>query len=245
MGNTKLNQIIALEKGVRTKSETALTGAHRVAQKPELFNGFFKTYAPLDDEGVKLPGEALKVQATADGVIANATEALTRLFDIVATKDTANCSTGADIFLNGAVLVEDVPVTTLLWLEKKLVDLRTFVAGLPVLDPVETWTWDPANDRFIAEPKTTIRSRKDTEYRTVSPATDKHPAQVVAVPRDVVEGTWTTVKVSTAITPQRRVAMLNRVDELTEAVKMAREAANSATVTDVEIGSRILGYIFQ
>lgn len=242
---TKLNQIIALEKGVKGKSENAFTGALRVAQKVDLFNGFFKTYAPLDEEGVKLPGEALKVQTTTDGIIANVTEALTRLFDIVATKDTANCSAGADIVIGGAILAEDVPVTTLLWLERKLVDLRTFVATLPVLDPVETWSWDSANDRFITEPKTTIRSRKDVEFRSVAKATDKHPEQIVQVPRDVVEGTWTTVKVSNAITAQRRTTLINRVDELTEAVKMAREKANNVDVTDVAIGSRILGYLFQ
>lgn len=242
---TKLNQIIALEKGTKTRAETAFTAVYRVAGKGDLFNGFFKTYDPFEDEGVRYPSEALKVQATAEGVITDVTEALVSLFNIVATKDEANRHAAADIVVNGAVLVPQVPVTTLLWVEKKLVDIRTFVAALPVLDPVETWSWDAANERFVAEVKETIRQKKVKKYQTIAPATDKHAAQVVADVEDVPEGRWSLVKVSTALPATRRAELLARVDALSAAVKMAREEANSIQVTDVHIGERITGYLFR
>lgn len=242
---SKLNQIIAIEKGVKTAAENAFTGAYRVAGKGDLFNGFYKTYASFEDEGVQYPGEALKIQATAQGVIGNVTDALNRLFDIVATKDVANQSAAADIVVEGAVLVPKVPVTTLLWLEKKLVDVRTFIAALPVLDPVENWSWDAANERFHTEAKETIRQKKVSKFVTIAPATDKHPAQVVKEVEDVPEGRWSLVKLSNALPASRRVELLGRVEALIVAVKTAREEANSMPITEVEIGARITGYLFR
>ena len=58
-----------------------------------------------------------------------------RMFDLVATKDFANTEAKADIVVDNQVLVTGVPATYLLWLEKELTDLHTFITKLPVLDP--------------------------------------------------------------------------------------------------------------
>lgn len=43
----KLNQIIAVEKGVKSKSYSDLTELNKVVQKPDLFNGLVKRYEKI------------------------------------------------------------------------------------------------------------------------------------------------------------------------------------------------------
>ena len=40
----KLNQIIAIEKGIKSRVYGDLTELNKAIQKPDLFNGFQKTY---------------------------------------------------------------------------------------------------------------------------------------------------------------------------------------------------------
>ncbi len=47
----KLNQIIAVEKGVKSRSFQELTEAHHALQKPALLSGIARTYRPKDEEG--------------------------------------------------------------------------------------------------------------------------------------------------------------------------------------------------
>lgn len=241
----KLNQLIAVEKNVKAESETTFTKAYQLAQKPDLFDGLVKAYEPFEEDGVALPGERKLIQATVPSLIDTVEAALTRLIDLTVTKDTANTRAAADIKVDGVVIADAVPVTTLLWLEKKLVDLRTFVSKLPVLDPATVWTFDAGQGVYVSEPLTTIRQKKVTEYITVAQATDKHPAQVAKEQKDVPEGRWIAVKQSGAMTVTDRNALLTRLSKLMIAVKQAREEANSIQVTDVKIGEQILGYLFR
>ena len=57
----KLNQIIAIEKGVKSKSFQDLTEAHHAVQKPTLLSGISRVYQPKDEEGEQLPAESTKV----------------------------------------------------------------------------------------------------------------------------------------------------------------------------------------
>ncbi|NTV62706.1 MAG: hypothetical protein HGA65_04100, partial [Oscillochloris sp.] len=65
----RLNQIIAVEKGVKSRSFQELSEAHHVLQKPTLLAGIAHTYRPKDDEGEPLPPESTKVQVNAEEVI--------------------------------------------------------------------------------------------------------------------------------------------------------------------------------
>ena len=135
----KLNQIIAVEKGVKSKAHQDLTAAHHGLQKAGLLAGISRTYQPKDEEGEQLPPESTPVQLKAEDVLRETAKTLTRLFDVTATKDWANCTARADVTVDGRVLVSDVPVSYLLFLEKQLIDVNTFVRKLPVLDASEAW----------------------------------------------------------------------------------------------------------
>jgi hypothetical protein len=239
----RLNQVIAVGKGAKADAERTVTTLHHQFQSTPKLSGVIKTYKPRDDEGEKLPSEGIRLQLKAQSLIADLTNAFTRLFDIELTKDVGNQLAKSDIVVDGAVLAKDVPVTFLLTLEKKLVDVHTIVSKLPVLDPAESWEWSADHDAYIATSQST-RSKKVIRNHVKAEATDKHPAQVETYGEDTIVGDWTTIKLSGAL-PQAQVnALRARVLKLQEAVKIARENANSTVAPDQEIGEKILGYVF-
>ncbi len=240
----KLNQIIAVEKGVKGQSFQELTEAHQALQKPTLLAGIARTYRPKDEEGEQQPPESTRVQLKAEEVIRQTTTSLTRLFDITATKDWANCQAKADVVVDGNTLLSGVPATYLLFLEKQLVDLHTFIKKLPVLDASESWSFDSSADCFATEPVQTLRTKKIPRNHVKAEATEKHPAQVEVYYEDITVGYWRTVKFSGALPAQRVNELLARVERLQEAVKFAREEANSIEVEDVKVGERFFDYLF-
>jgi hypothetical protein len=241
---TKLNQIIAVEKGIKSRSFQELTDAHQAVQKPSLLSGIARTYQPKDEEGEQLPPESTRVQIRSDEVLRDIAVSLTRLFDVTASKDATNCVARADVKLDGEVLIGDVPVTYLLFLEKQLTDLHTFVKKLPVLDNAETWVFNESADCYSTEPVRTIRTRKVPRNHVKAEATEKHPAQVEVYYEDVAVGYWNTVKFSGAMPAKRVSELLGRVEKLQQAVKFAREEANGAAVVDRKVGDKVFGYLF-
>lgn len=240
----RLNQIIAIEKSTKSRSHQELTEAHHVLQKPALLAGITRTYRPKDEEGEQLPPEATRVQVRAEEVVKKTAEILTRLFDVTATKDWANCRATADVVVDGRPLLTQVPVTYLLFLEKQLVDLLTFVRKLPVLDGSESWGHDPSADTWATEPVQTVRTKKIPRNHVKAEATEKHPAQVEVYYEDVAVGYWKTVKFSGAL-PARRVSQLvERIEKLQQAVKFAREEANGVEVDEHRVGHVVFGYLF-
>jgi hypothetical protein len=240
----KLNQIIAIQAGKKSQAKETLTEAYHQLKKPELLSGIARTYQPRDEEGEPLPDERKQVQVKVNDLIQKVTAELTEMFDVVATQDWANCQAKANILVDGKAILENVPVTHLLFLEKQLADLRTFIETLPVLDAAEDWEYKPEADCFASTPSRTHRTKKVPKNHVKYEATKEHPAQVEMYMEDVWVGTWTTTKFSGAVPAADRKAMLDRVRKLADAVKAAREEANGLDVKTQKVGERVLGYVF-
>jgi hypothetical protein len=241
----KLNQIIAVEKSVKSRAHAEITESHQQLLKPALLAGLSRSYRPKDEDGERVPPEATRVQLRADEVIKRTAAALTELFDVTATKDYSNCEARADVIVDGNMLIAKAPVTYLLFLEKQLVDIHTFVKKLPVLDPSESWIFDPAQDCYATEASETLRTKKVPRNHVKAEATEKHPAQVEVYYEDITVGSWRTVKFSGAL-PARRVAeLLERVEKLQRAVKFAREEANNHEATQHKIGEAVFSFLFK
>jgi hypothetical protein len=240
----RLNQIVAVEKGVKSRSFQELTEAHHALQKPAQLAGISRTYRPKDEEGEQFPPEATRVQLKAEELIRQTAAILTKLFDVTATKDWTNCVARADVVLDGTTLLTQVPITYLLFLEKQLVDMHTFIKKLPTLDASESWTFDPSADAWATEPVQTVKTKKIPRNHVKAEATDKHPAQVEVYYEDVVVGYWRTIKFSGALPARRVNELLERVEKLQAAVKYAREEANNAEALEQKVGERIFGYLF-
>jgi hypothetical protein len=244
MATTKLNQIIAVVKGKKTKTQKEITEVYHNLQKPTLFDGINRVYVPLDEDGETIPPETKYVQYKAKDAIRDMRLALTDLLDATATQDTANCKAVADVQVEGKVVLSKVPVTHLLFLEKQLVDLHTFVSKLPTLDPAEKWTFSTDVDCFSSEKHRTNKTKKAMKNHVKAEATDKHPAQVETFTEDVKIGEWHVVNFSGAIPATEKNKYLEKVAKLQEAVKFAREEANSLDVTNVQVADPIFDFIF-
>ncbi|MFB8274505.1 DUF7873 family protein [Nocardia colli] len=242
---TKLNQIIAVEKGIKSGALRELAEAHGSLQKAPLLAGLARTYQPKDEEGEQLPSESTRVQVKSEEVLRQTAATLTRLFDVTATKDWANTAAKADVTVDGEVLLRDVPVSYLLFLEKQLAELHTFVKKLPVLDAAEVWSFDDSSDTWRTDAVRTMRTKKVPRNHVKAEATDKHPAQVEVYYEDISVGYWTLVRFSGALPARRINELAVRVEKLQRAVQFAREEANGTEVTDRKTGDVIFGYLFR
>jgi len=240
----KLNQVIAVEKGIKAETHSKLSELYKIVQKPDLFNGFVKQYQKKDETDEELPAERKKVQVIAKDAVAEAAKILTPLLDITAKKDISNCSAYADVVVNGEPVLPMMPVSNLLFLEKQLTDMRTFIKNLPVLDSSEDWIMDPNLGIFKTAQIQTHRTKKIAKPIVLYPATAEHPAQTQMVGEDVVAGYWNAVKHSGAMPAPEKEKLLVRVDVLIRAIKEARETANETVVqTGMNVGDAIFGYL--
>lgn len=241
---TTLNQIIAIEKTARSKAADALTRAHQTLQRKDALFGQIRRYTPRDDDGVVFPAEDKVLETTVDTQISSFLGDYGRALDLTFVKEAANMSATGDLVLPDGTIIESIPVTYLLHLEKKLVELRAFVKKLPTLDTGVVWHWDASNRVWMSDPVETIKGQKVYRNHVRAEATEHHPAQVEVFSEDVPIGTWSTVKLSGAIMPTQLDTMVNQIDSIIEAVKKARERANMTEVVDRKIGEDLLRNIF-
>jgi hypothetical protein len=247
---TKMNVLLALEKGERERLHQKMTVLHREAQKSVIYDGLSRTYEPKAEGGDPLPAESKKVQVKAEDVLRQVADLLARPWDLTASRDATNSLARADVSVvdveSGTTpLLRDVPATHLLWLEKQLTDVRTFVAKMPVLDPEHQWVYDAGLGHYRTEPIQTTRDKKTKRYVVMVPATPEHPAQVDKYDDVEIVGTWSLVKHSGALPWDRQRELLDRVDRLRDAVKAARERANLVEVVDVSYSEAIFGYLLE
>lgn len=239
----KLNQIIAIEKGVKSRVYGEITDLNKSSQKPDLFNGFVKNYRKKDEEGEDYPPERKKVQFGAENMLAQIATLFTDLFDVTATKDWGNCHAFSDVEVDGQTLIQNAPVSYLLFLEKQINDIHTFVDKLPVLDEADDWTKDENTGLFKTAPIPTHRTKKVQKPIVLYEATKEHPAQTQIISEDIVVGYWDTIKHSGALPAPRKQQLLERIEKLSKAVKFAREKANAEEAENQKIGKTIFDYL--
>lgn len=240
----KLNQIIAVVGGRKSRVQSALTQVYHSLQKNDLLSGLKRTYRPKDEEGEKLPEESKRVQVRVSEQLETVRSELTDLFDGVATMESANAEAKADVKVGSKVILSAVPVTVLLFLEKQLTDIGTLVSKLPTLDPAERWEKSAEADCFATATYESVRTKKIPRNHVKYEATKEHPAQVEMYMEDVLVGFWSTVKFSGAIPEAERNSMMARVRQLQDAVKVAREEANGIDVKDVKIAKPVFDFLF-
>lgn len=239
----KLHQVIALANGKRSQVQSAVTAVYKQIQKGQLFDGLVRTYRPELEDEQQLPAESKGVQATWKRCVDSTVKHWSQLLNITATQDYANCEAKGTIRVDGKVILADVPVTHLLFLEKHMTDVRTVFGALPVLDVAEKWEFDPNKGYFTTSLQQKTRTRKVPKTLVKYEATEHHPAQTERYDEDVVCGYWDTVMMSGRIPAQDKEKMLERVDKIIEGIKLAREEANQATAEKIETARPIFDYI--
>lgn len=240
----KLNQLIAVLQSVKANASKSKTEVYQLAQKGALFQGLSRTYQPREEDGFTYPPESQKLTLKVEDLIDKFSTGLYEFINLAATQDCANTEAKASVRVEQRVIIPDVPVSYLLFLEKQLQDVKTFISSLPVLSIDKDWQHDPNRGCYITSPKETVKTKKITDFVVAYEATENHPAQIKEVSKDVVEGVWSLTEFSGALPQDRVNAMLRKVDILQKAVIQAREEANGMEVQQKQFASAIFGYLF-
>lgn len=245
---TKLHQVVALAEGKKTNSQKVLTKAYHTLQKGtgenSPFSGIERTYEPLEEGSEVFPTESKRVQVKVKDAVAEVQATLEETWNCLLTQDSANTEARASVTVDGKELVKDVPVTYLMYMEKQLTDLATFVEKLPTLDPAFDWEYDENSDAYVTKPTKTHKTKKLPVVIKKAEATKEHPAQVEIVSEDKIVGYWTTRHFNGCIPAKDKNDMLARVRKLQDAVKVARTEANDREVKQRNESKQLLQYVF-
>jgi hypothetical protein len=241
----KLNQVVAVVNGKKSRLEKDRDSVYKNLQKSAIFQGITRTYHPDNEEGDQFPPESKHVQFSVKEAVEQFETVMTDLLDATATLDHANTVARADVTVDGKTVLPQVPVTNLMFLEKQLTDVQTFINHIPTLDPAFKWEWDATANCYRTEETRTVKSKKQPTVITKAEATDKHPAQTEIFMEDVRIGEWSTTHLSGAIPAEKKQKYLERVRSLLEAVKFAREEANSTEAERKHTGKALFNFIFE
>ena len=242
--NLKQNQVIAIVKGVKSQAEKVTKKVYQKLEKSDLFSGIDRTYRSKNEEGDKRPPEKKIVQQTVQNCIVEIKEVNRDMINLVATMDIGNRSTVADIIIDGKVLLQEIPATHLIFLEKRMEDFITFISKLPVLDVAEEWEWNENVSCYTSKPRESSSTGKVLQHKILVEATEHHPAQVEKYSVDEIVGYWTTILSSGNIKGDDKKSLLDKARLLSESIKIAREEANMEEVQQAKVGTVIMDYLF-
>lgn len=246
----KLHEILAVDKDLedtakKVVGEAGITFTKRV----DHFQGAVKRLK-MFDEGRQAEEDAAsedkEVVTTVGEKLNYVADHLIKHFNVVAQKERTNQIAKADVVVKGRTIMTNVPATLLLTLENKLVWLRKMYEVMPTLQPGVRW--EPAPEVregvFVAVPDDIrAKTEKTVQHKVLVQPTDKHPAQVEKWTEDRQIGKFISTRYSGMVSPADKSKYLERIDELTQAVKQARMRANMAEVEAYEVGDILMDYI--
>lgn len=239
----KIHETLAVEDSLKSAAASAETLAQRNFRNPSPFDGQIREYLPKTEEDAKKDVESKAVVDTVPARLAAVAKSMVAFLDIVATKEEANTRAKEDIVIRDVVLAKNVPVSMLVQLENKFRSFRNLISEIPVLDPLQNWTPSGKTGVFKGDTREVQSTKKVMRPVELTPATDKHPAQVKETTVDVVCGTWSTTLLSGRISQESKDIYLDRVDTLIREIKKARQRANTCEVVQQDYAKNLLDFI--
>lgn len=239
----KLHSITALATGQKSTAEPKLAQIHRLSKEPSLFVGQNRICVPVTDGEAEIDESKNPIQNQFQ-LLRDFRDVWLDFGNIRVTQEIANTRAKAHVYLDGQVFLEDVPVTALVALQTHLERLFTYAKELPVRDQSQNWTWDKDNGVYKSETKKTERAVTAREWITVpnSGVPEKGIApQVKDVEKRTVTGVWENTMVTTLLSREEKQALVQRVEAMLSAVKVARQEANDSV--EAPINEHICGSI--
>lgn len=248
----RLFELLAAEKTLSSAADILIKETKAKFQKADqYFRGHTKTLKLLDE---KPENEAIEKAARDEKVVTtNVVETLeytldhwAKAEDCIYQKNCTNQKAVADLEYRGNVIAQNVPVDELMGLENRLKDLRGMLQEAPTLDSSKTWEADSTRGAGFwkaSATETTTKTEKVMTPVVLYAATDKHPAQIEKVTKDVVIGSFTTQFFSGGATTVGKSEAIKAVDDLIVECRKARNRANTVEALNVKIGSTLVGLI--
>lgn len=247
----KLHQLLAVESDAKgTMVKILQEGRKTFLQRSSHFMEELKKYQPVNDKDEDWPTPQHSPMVTSVPEKLEYMEgSIKRSFDILLQKESSNQKAKANIEVakgdgTKITLIEDVPVTVLVQMEKHLQEIRNVYDAIPTLDPAKVWEKSPTKEHtWIADPVITQRTKKVNEVIVLHPGSPDHPPQTQLVQIDKVVGKWITEVSSGALSPRQKSRLISKIDALIAGVKIARAKANDIEVQDAHMGDAIFQFI--
>ena len=241
----KLHEILAIEQDRKNKANQTLGEAKKIFSKNAiLFDGMIKKYVPTEENAEQIPDETKEMVSTVKQSINDTLQAVIISMDATLSKEETNASgtAKADLIV-GEKMFGTFSATTLLALESQLSKVLDLYKNIPTLDTARKWNFDEQNDFYRTDEEVKFRTIKRPKVIVKYEATDRHPAQTELVNIDFQVGKYETTYFSGRITPLQKKQLIDKLEALITAVKIARAKANNVEVNNVKLGQEIFNYL--
>ena len=252
------HQLLAFENETKHQANTIMRETIHIFDKSSSFDEFYKSYQPFIDGDKDVVDTDKKLMTTTVSERLNfTTKYLMKSINILASKEYTNTLAKADIIIKDdegttiAILAKDVPVSTLLSLDKKFSEIRLMYAKIPTLNTEKHWVIGTNTEGIEcyqeADSVKVIRTKTEivTEAFNPNPISESEKYKLEPRDRKVTSsiGEYTTVNKTGRISPKAKADILERLDQVTAAIKSARAIANGIEVKNQNIGKDIFSYI--
>jgi len=240
----KLHEVLAVEEDRKGQAKKILLEADKTFKnKQGHFEENIQVFKPLAEGAEDITEAHTPMVTTVEDKLEYVADVVAKYLDVAYQKENANTEAFADVVLDdGTVLLEKVPATALLGLERELKNIADVYSSIPTLEPGFLWSSDETTGNYKTYSRRD-RTKKEIQFKTIAQATKEHPAQVAQISQDVVTGVIEHTKLSSKFTSSHKSELLDRLDELKRAVKKARMRANSVEVQTVKVGKKLFNYI--
>jgi hypothetical protein len=246
----QLHEVLAVEQDLKNAAKKVIEeGRKSFKEKPHLFTAGQRKLSMFDEDRKNEEEAAFQyseLTSTVNQKIDYIKDFVVKALDATMQKEVTNQNARADIEIDGDSLVNNVPATMLLTLEKEMIQIRNLYEAIPTLQNGMKWVKDESAGKDIWKmgiPEITNKTEKKLKYQILVPATKEHPAQVEKWNVDEVVGRYEKTLASGMITSARKAVLLGRIDGLIRAIKKARTRANKEEVKKVSVGKVLFDYI--
>ena len=248
---SKLHELLAVQSnlnGQASKLRSELSATFE--KKRHLFEETRKTFTPNGEGAVPVVEEQKDIQSSVVDEIKWISKHLSKALDVAYQVDLANTEAKADVVLeSGEIILKAIPATTLLQLEKRVIEWKDLIGAIPTLDPAKGFKLDADRGVGIYKAREVVKTRtqKQPEVIQIAKATDKHPEQAQLITVDKPVGKILEQEWSSLITPAIKADLLDQAETLYRAVAKARAKANeqSIEVAGHKIGETLLDFVFK
>jgi hypothetical protein len=243
----KLHELLAIEQDRKHKANQAIGEAvNTFTKKDTSFDGMIKHYVAMEEDSEQIPDETKELVSTVKDKLSSSIESIVAGIDAHLTKEETNASNTAKAELKvGNTDFGTWSATSLLALEGHLTKIKEMYQSIPTLDSTRKWDFDNQKGMYRTEEEVKFRSIKRPKVIVKYEATKEHPAQTELLYLDFQVGKYETVYFSGKITPTQKATLIKRIDDMLEAIKVARAKANNVEVQDIKVGQKIFDFINQ
>ena len=247
----KLHEVLAVEGDLTAVAKKVIEEATATFSKRA--DHFSETTTEqkyfADDEQHLNTSESKAMVTTVPAKLKYIVDPIAKYYDAYYAKESTNQIAKADVEVKGTTIFKDVPATVLLGMETKLRELRKVYESIPTLAPGQFWEKDVNKEAGVyraRDAEVRFVTKKTIRPIQLSPATDKHPAQIDKISEDVPVAKKSITTWSSMMSSADKSKILERIDTLIRAVKAARQRANGTdVVSGPSFGEKVFDFIHQ